>query len=82
MTYRYKNKQADQWLIIESLEIGLIMYGQLIFYKCTKTITKKRLVFATNDTSKKYWIYTLHHIPNQLRTTKKRIDSWYMFQYG
>lgn len=43
MSYRYKNKQADQWLIIESLEIGLITYGQLIFSHAPRQLLEKGL---------------------------------------
>ena len=49
MWYRYKDRHIDR---LESPEIYLCIYGQVIFDKDAKTIQQERTVFSTNDVAK------------------------------
>ena len=50
MWYLYKGKHVDQWRRLQSPEINLYIYGQLIFDKDAKTMWQEnKFVLKTNS---------------------------------
>ena len=47
--YWHKDRYINKWNKINSLEINLCVYSQLIFSNNVKTIKWRRIVFSTND---------------------------------